>query len=91
MTKQNVPSTVIAAIRKRTPAFRIGMDSRIDDLGIQTLDKVNIELDLEDWFGIELPANLEWETVGQLVDLLRQHLAATTVPAHPPCKIKAEG
>ncbi len=40
------------------------------DLRLHPIDKVQAELDLEDHLGIELPANLEWGAVSELVDMV---------------------
>jgi len=53
---------------------KIALDSKLDDLGVKSLDLVEIIMSIEDEFGIEIPddamqASSKYKSVGDLVDL----------------------
>ncbi len=48
-------------------------DSTFDDLGIDSLDAVELLMDLEDEFGIELEASEMGHTVKDLADYINSH------------------
>jgi len=53
---------------------KIALDSKLDDLGVKSLDLVEIIMSIEDEFGIEIPddamqASSKYKSVGDLVEL----------------------
>jgi acyl carrier protein len=61
----------IVASRVRTANHKVGLADSLDSLALESLDVLEILLDLERRFDIELPYNantkLEFETVGEMV------------------------
>ena len=56
-------------------------DAKISDLGITSLDMVEIICELEDKYGIELPynANMNFQkfpTLGDVLDMIQENIAA---------------
>jgi acyl carrier protein len=51
-------------------AERIQPDARLDELGIDSLDRIELVFELESAFGIEIPDSVvtQVETVGDIVD-----------------------
>jgi len=52
------------------------METTFDDLGLDSLDKIEIKLSIEDDFGIELPEDSfagDVQTVEDAVDLIMKH------------------
>jgi acyl carrier protein len=45
----------IVAVAKRIPAEQVTLDSTFDELGIDSLDAVNLLFDVESEFNIEIP------------------------------------
>ena len=75
---------IIALRTKRDPAELQGSEW-LDELGIESLEVVEMIFELEDHFGIEIPVNAnnagkEFKTVGDIV-LLVEKLVAEKDPA----------
>ncbi len=66
----------ILAMVKRIPAEKIRPDSTLEELGIDSLDKVNILFELESEFNIEIPDEeaRKIASVDQIVARLRAAL-----------------
>jgi len=61
-------------VREEVP---YAMETTFDDLGLDSLDKIEIKLSIEDDFGIELPEDSfagDVQTVKDAIDLVEQHL-----------------
>lgn len=52
----------------------INEDTTFDDLGIDSLDAVEVMMELEDEFGIEIKAAEAGKSVKELVDYIDSHL-----------------
>ena len=52
----------------------ITRDTTFDSLGVDSLDTVEMVMDLEESLGIELQLDGKVETVGQLVDIIEEKL-----------------
>jgi acyl carrier protein len=71
----SVASDVIAIIDKKVRGEhpKIGLESRLEDLGLASLDVVEMIFDLEEKFDIEIPYNAndaEFHTVGEVVSAI---------------------
>lgn len=64
----------LIAERNDCDVSEITMDSRFEDLKIDSLDTVQMLMDLEDKIGIEVELNDKVETVGALVEYIVQNL-----------------
>jgi acyl carrier protein len=82
----DVASGVIAIItkKKRVEKASVEPSDRLEDLGIESLDAVEMIFDLEEKFDIQIPYNAnsnnvraDFETVGDVVTAV-QHLVAQT-------------
>jgi acyl carrier protein len=80
----DVASEVIAIIakKKRVEKPTIELTDRLEDLGLESLDAVEMIFDLEEKFDIEIPYNAntstprtEFETVGAVVKAIEQLVA----------------
>jgi acyl carrier protein len=71
-------SEVIAA-RMRSVERSVRLSDRLDALGLESLDVLEIAFDLEQRFDVEIPFNanteLEFETVGALVAAIERLIA----------------
>lgn len=74
---------VIATIATKLPPDRPApaMDDRLDELGLESLDVVDMIFELEDRFGIEIPVNAnnserEFRTVADVVREVERLVAA---------------
>jgi acyl carrier protein len=69
----------IVAPKVRTAHHTIGMTDSLDSLGLESLDVLEILLDLEQRFDIEIPYNantkLEFATVGEMVQAMERLIA----------------
>jgi acyl carrier protein len=69
----------IIAARLRGGPRPLEMSDRLDALGIESLDVIEITFDLEQHFDIEIPFNanskLEFETVGDMVGAIERLIA----------------
>lgn len=71
----DVAADVIAIIKKkiRVEKSEIAMDDKLRDLGLESLDALELVFDLEEKFDIEIPVNANnpqiggFETVGDVV------------------------
>lgn len=64
----------LIAERNDCDVSEITMDSRFEDLKIDSLDTVQMLMDLEDKIGIEVELEDKVETVGELVEYIMQDL-----------------
>lgn len=74
-----VATKIIEILRKhmKKPDKEVTLDTKLEDLEIESLDLAMIVFDIEDSFGIEIPYNANEEaesfkTVGSVVDRVRQ-------------------
>lgn len=69
----------IVAARMRTANHKLRPADPLDSLGLESLDVLEIILDLEQRFDIEIPYNantkLEFDTVGELVQAIERLIA----------------
>ena len=72
----------IVALRTRTPNHKVRLTDPLNSLGLESLDVLEIILDLEQRFNIEIPYNvntkLEFDTVGELVQAIERLIAEKT-------------
>ena len=76
-----VAAQAIAIFQARTDSARVGLETRLAELEIESLDLALILLDLEDTFGIDFPydpdkAGEAFATVGDVVKDLRALIEA---------------
>jgi acyl carrier protein len=80
----DVASDVIAIVakKKRVDKSSIDLSDRLEDLGLQSLDAVEMIFDLEEKFDIEIPYNAntnnprsEFDTVGDVVRVIEKLVA----------------
>lgn len=73
---------------QQLPLERLTPESSFEQLGIGSLDAINLVFVLEDTLGIDIPADQEgFETVGELIEAVHRHLndqAAPPASASPP-------
>ena len=71
----DVAKDVIAIIKKKVRVERsdIAMDDKLQDLGLESLDALELVFDIEEKFNVEIPVNANdaniggFETVGDVV------------------------
>ena len=75
----DVTSDVIGIIakKKRVDKPAVAMTDRLEDLGLESLDAVEMIFDLEEKFDIQIPYNAnnprtEFDTVGEVVRAIQQ-------------------
>ena len=75
----DVAGDVISIISKKVRVDRpkIEMSDRLEDLGLESLDAVELIFDLEEKFDIQIPYNAnnprtEFDTVGEVVSAIEQ-------------------
>jgi acyl carrier protein len=75
----DVAGDVIAIIAKKVRIDRpkIELTDRLEDLGVESLDAVEMIFDLEEKFDIRIPYNAnnaraEFDTVGEVIDAIQQ-------------------
>jgi acyl carrier protein len=77
----DVTNDVVAIIakKKRVDKPTVELTDRLEDLGLESLDAVEMIFDLEEKFDIEIPYNAntnnpraEFETVGDVVKLIQK-------------------
>ena len=77
----DVTNDVVAIIakKKRVEKPTVELSDRLEDLGLESLDAVEMIFDLEEKFDIEIPYNAntnnpraEFETVGDVVKLIQK-------------------
>ena len=73
---------VIAIIAKRTPGQRddLNLTDKLAELGIESIDAIDMIFDLEERFGVEIPYNAnsaqtDFATVGDIVRAIEQIVA----------------
>ena len=70
----------IIAAHRRGAKRELQLSDRLDALGIESLDILEITFDLEQRFDIEIPFNantkLEFETVGAMIEAIERLVAA---------------
>ena len=71
----DVAPKIIEILKKhmKEPRDDIGLDTKLEELDIESLDLAMIVFDIEDSFGIEIPYNAneeveDFKTVGSVVD-----------------------
>lgn len=68
--------TIIAA-KVRVDRPKIELSDRLEDLGLESLDAVEMIFDLEEKFDIQIPYNAnssrtEFDTVGEVIDAIKK-------------------
>ena len=76
MDQEKVFNAIAELIAERNDCdvSEITMDSRFEDLKIDSLDTVQMLMDLEDKIGVSVELNDRVETVGELVEYIMQDL-----------------
>lgn len=69
--------TAIIAKKARVDASKIELSDRLEDLGLESLDAVELIFDLEEKFDIQIPynandPNFEFDTVGEVVSAIER-------------------
>ena len=67
----DVENELRAIIRKKTATAEIGLDTKLADLGLDSLDIVEIVFDIEDKFRIQVPQSADNMSTAQFSDLCR--------------------
>jgi acyl carrier protein len=75
---QDVEKDVIGLVAKkiRVEKPNLGRDDRLEDLGIESIDAVELIFELEEKFDIQIPYNannpqMQFATVGDIVDAIK--------------------
>jgi acyl carrier protein len=76
----DVTADVIAVIAKKVPAGRsepIKLDDNLKDIGLESIDALEMIFDLEEKFGIQIPYNansaaVDFSTVGDVVKAIQR-------------------
>ncbi|EME69743.1 hypothetical protein H261_11934 [Paramagnetospirillum caucaseum] len=79
ITRDQIDTTVLAAIARYIPGQAVTLDAPLQDMGVRSVHKVQVELDLEDEYEahqMHLPPRLAWDTPRQLAD----HVALQLLP-----------
>ena len=78
----DVAADVIAIIRKKVPGDKqdVMLTDKLTDLGIESIDALEMIFDLEEKFGIQIPYNAnsaatDFATVGDVVNAIQKLLA----------------
>jgi acyl carrier protein len=78
----DVAADVIAIIRKKVPGDKqeVKLTDKLTDLGIESIDALEMIFDLEEKFGIQIPYNAnsaatDFGTVGDVVNAIERLLA----------------
>jgi acyl carrier protein len=78
----DVASDVIAIVRKKVPGDReeIKLTDKLTDLGLESIDALEMIFDLEEKFGIQIPYNAnsaatDFATVGDIVKAIEKLVA----------------
>jgi acyl carrier protein len=82
----DVASETLEIITKRAGAKgdAVGMDAKLKDLGLESLNAIEMIMDLEEKFDINIPFNVndteakDFETVGDIVRAIETLVAAKT-------------
>ena len=69
----------LIAQKKRIPTESIGLDSTFADLGVDSLDGMDLLFSFEETFNLRIPDDMaqQMKSVRQVVDALRRVLAST--------------
>lgn len=80
MDRRTVTEKALAAIAraKHRPVEEISADSTFEQLGIDSLDSIEILFQLEEEFDLEIPDEVAQgvDSVGEVIEALGRHLAA---------------
>ena len=80
MDRDTIARRAIEAIAraKARPVADISVDSTFEELGVDSLDSIEILFQLEEEFDLDIPDEVAQgiESVGEIVDALIPHLAA---------------
>ncbi len=75
----DIASDVIAIIRKKVPGEKqdIQLSDKLTDLGVESIDALEMIFDLEEKFGIQIPYNAnsaatDFSTVGDVVKAIER-------------------
>lgn len=68
LEKLNFLQTAILAIFQRE--ITLGMDDRLKDIGLDSLDVIELQLYYEEHFDVTLPDTAVFNTVGDLIRLM---------------------
>jgi len=78
MTRDDIASMLLTTIKENYNLELVDVKEEhgLDDLGLDSLDRIELWLSLEDTFKIDISEDeiRKCETVGQLLDLLTKHL-----------------
>ncbi|MGI9387224.1 MAG: acyl carrier protein [Methyloligellaceae bacterium] len=84
----DVAPKIIEILKKhmKEPRDDIGLDTKLEELDIESLDLAMIVFDIEDSFGVEIPYNAneeveDFKTVGSVVDRVSALIEADGQPA----------
>ena len=84
----DVAPKIIEILKKhmKEPRDDIGLDTKLEELDIESLDLAMIVFDIEDSFGVEIPYNAneeveDFKTVGSVVDRVAALIEADGQPA----------
>ncbi|MDQ7988563.1 MAG: acyl carrier protein [Candidatus Dactylopiibacterium sp.] len=67
--------------RVNNPPETIALDSRLEEIGVDSLTLLDLMFDLEDKFGVRMPDDLPRpETVGELIEIFEKLKPAETAP-----------
>jgi acyl carrier protein len=84
--------SVIAKFKK-IPEDKISLDTSLEELGLDSLDALNLIFELEEEFKISVPDEraLKLRTVGQMVEGIDYLLSEKTGPTSEPPLVKVSG
>ena len=84
----DVAPKIIEILKKhmKEPRDDIGLDTKLEELDIESLDLAMIVFDIEDSFGVEIPYNAneeveDFKTVGSVADRVAALIEADGQPA----------
>jgi acyl carrier protein len=84
----DLASDVIATIAKRIPGQKgdLKLTDKLAELGIESIEAIDMIFDLEERFGIEIPYNAnsaqaDFSTVGDIVRAIEQNVARKAASA----------
>jgi nodulation protein F len=89
----DVANKIIEILRKhmKKPDKDIALETKLEELEIESLDLAMIVFDIEDSFGVEIPYNQNetedvgaFKTVGSVVEKVRDLMSAKSGPAGAP-------
>ena len=84
---ENVAPKIIEILKKhmKSPDKEIALQTKLEDLDIESLDLAMIVFDIEDSFGIQIPYNAnedtsDFKTVGSVVERVHSLVTAKSAP-----------